>query len=156
MYSNELVCQILDFLDENINRKIVIDEIANKFIYNRYYIMKLFKRELGITIFEYINKMRIYNAMFLIKNSSYSLTRIAIMNGFYSLEYFSETFHNIVGVSPLIFKGYCKYNHTKHEKDLKPISNSWVLLQEFVDFVHEYKKKKKPNVLPVLKRSIFN
>ena len=58
MYSNELVCQILDFLDKNINRKLSIDEIANKFIYNRYYIMKLFKRELGMTIIDYINNLR--------------------------------------------------------------------------------------------------
>lgn len=43
MYSNELVCQILEFLDSNINRKISIQEIVLKFSYDRYYIMKRFK-----------------------------------------------------------------------------------------------------------------
>lgn len=156
MYSNELICQILDFIDENINRKITIEEISNKFYYNRYYIMKLFKREIGFTILDYINKIRIYNAMFVIKSYSYSLTKVALMNGFYSLEYFSETFNNVVGVSPSIFKSYCKYNFTKKENDLIKIIDSWTNLQVLVEFIRKYKKNKKPRVLPVLKRSIFN
>ena len=156
MYSNELVCQILDFIDENINRKVTIQEISSKFYYNRYYIMKLFKRELGVSILDYINKIRIYNSMFLIKSSSYSLTKVALMNGFCSLEYFSETFNNFIGVSPSIFKSYCKYNFTKKEDDFIKIIDSWTNLQVLVDFVKKYKKNKKPKGIPVLRRSIFN
>jgi len=155
MYSNDLVCDILDFIELNINRKISIEEISSRFIYNRYYIMKLFKKEIGITILEYINKIRIYNSMFLIKNSSFSFTKIALFNGFYSLEYFSETFHSVVGVSPRIFKFYCKHNYTNNIADSEKITNNWIELQELVNFCLKYKKKKKPNMLPVLKRSIF-
>ena len=155
MYSNELVCKILDFLDVNINRKISIEEIADKFYYNRYYIMKLFKNELGISISVYINSLRIYHSMFEIRNSNYSLTRVAINNGFSSLEYFSEMFHKIMGVSPRVYQTYCKYLFRTSDDDLAIIRENWIKLQELIDFIEKYKKNKKPISIPVLKRSIF-
>lgn len=155
MYSNELICRILDFLDVNLNRKVSIEEIADKFYYNRYYIMKLFKKELGISISVYINSLRIYHSMFEIKDSNHSLTRIAINNGFYSLEYFSEIFHKIMGISPRIYKNYCKYRFRTSDNDLDIIRENWIKLQELVDFIEKYKKNRKPIGVPILKRSIF-
>jgi DNA polymerase-3 subunit delta len=55
MYSNELICNILNFIEININKKISIEEISLKFFYNRYYVMKLFKKELNISLISYIN-----------------------------------------------------------------------------------------------------
>lgn len=49
MYSNKLVCSILYFIDENIDRKISISDISERFFYNRYYVMKLFKKEIGVS-----------------------------------------------------------------------------------------------------------
>jgi YesN/AraC family two-component response regulator len=66
MYSNKLICEILIYIDKNIKNKITIEELENKFFYNRYYIMKLFKKEIGLTIVEYINSIRIYNSILLI------------------------------------------------------------------------------------------
>ena len=155
MYSNELICRILIFLDTNINKKISIKEISIKFFYNRYYIMKLFKEELGISIANYINWMRIRNSLSDIANSNYSITRIALNNGFYSLEYFSETFHKVMGVSPRIYLNYCKYRFKVNEEDLDTISINLIKLQELVELVSKYKKNTKPVGIPVLKRSIF-
>lgn len=89
MYSNELICKILNYIDNNINKKITIEELSLRFYYNRYYIMKLFKKEIGMSILDYINLLRIRNSINSINNSNKLLIRIAIDNGFYSLEYFS-------------------------------------------------------------------
>ena len=43
MYSNDLVCNILIYINNNYKKDISIDEISNYFSYNRFYIMKLFK-----------------------------------------------------------------------------------------------------------------
>ena len=155
MYSNELVCSLLEFIDNNINRKISIEELSSRFYYNRYYIMKLFKRELGISIANYVNYIRIRNSVLEINNYNYSMTRIALNNGFYSLEYFSETFHKVMGVSPRIYSDYCKYRFRVDEKNLDIIRDNLINLQELVNFVGKYKKNKKPSGIPVLKRSIF-
>ena len=63
MYSNKLICDILDYIDININKEITIEELSNLFFFDRYYIMKLFKKELNITIINYIKSMRIYNSL---------------------------------------------------------------------------------------------
>ena len=100
MYSNKLVCDIINYLDINLNKKVSINELENVFFYNRYYIMKLFKKEMNIKIVDYINSLRIYNSMNDLRDYNYSLTSTFINNGFYSLEYFSETFKKIFVVSP--------------------------------------------------------
>ena len=48
MISNSLVCDILEYINKNINDKITIDDLTYEFNYNRYYLMKLFKKELDI------------------------------------------------------------------------------------------------------------
>ena len=54
MFSNKLVCDIICFIDKDINRKVSISDIEDEFFYNRYYIMKLFKREIGVSITNYV------------------------------------------------------------------------------------------------------
>ena len=155
MYSNELVCDILDYIDINVNRKISIEDIALKFFYNRYYIMKLFKRELGISINNYINYIRIENSLEEFYNSNYSITRIALNNGFYSLEYYSEVFSKIIGVSPRVYLNYCKSRFSISYEELDIISSNLILIKNVIDNANKYRKNKKPLGIPVLKRSIF-
>lgn len=155
MYSNNLICDILHYIDNNLNKKISIEELVKNFYYNRFYIMKLFKKEIGITILEYINKLRIFNCLNDIKNSNDYFIKIAIKNGFYSLEYFSETFNKIIGVSPTSYKKFCNYNSILEEDKLDIIRNNIIELHSFINKVNKYKINKKPNKYPVKKLSIF-
>ena len=108
MFSNELVCNIIEYLNNNINKEITIDELSLLFYFNKTYIMKKFKKELNLSIHEYINTMRIYNSLSYFKDDNYILS-IAFKNGFNSLEYYSETFKKIMGVSPIVYKNYLSY-----------------------------------------------
>lgn len=110
MYSNQLICNILEYLNKNINKEITIDELSILFYFNKTYIMKKFKKELNMSIHEYINAMRIYNSLPYFKNDNYILS-IAFKNGFNSLEYFSETFKKNMGISPIVFKKYLSYKN---------------------------------------------
>lgn len=117
MYSNELVCNIIEYLNESINKEITIDELSMHFHYDKTYIMKRFKKELSISIHEYINSIRILNSLSFFKDSNYFLS-IGLKNGFNSLEYFSETFKRIVGVNPTTYKKFISYKAgvTKEEE----------------------------------------
>jgi len=155
MYSNELVCDILEYIDNNLNSKISIDDFSRKFYFNRFYIMKLFKKEIGVTISNYINRLRIYNSLEDIKKSDDYFIKIAIKNGFYSLEYFSETFNSIMGVSPSLFKKFSKYSSMIEDDRLNIIRNNLVELHSLVNFVNRYKNNRKPINNPVKILSIF-
>ena len=108
MYSNELICKIIDYINKNIDIEITIDDLSNQFFFNRTYIKKKFKRELNITIFNYINAIKIYNSLTKFNNNN-SITSIALTSGFNSIEYFSEIFKKIMKVSPRKYLDYCKY-----------------------------------------------
>lgn len=151
MYSNKLICEILIYIDKNIKNKITIEELENKFFYNKYYIMKLFKKEIGLTIIEYINSIRVYNSILLIKNNNLKFINIAFKSGFYSLEYFSETFKSIIGVSPSIYKKFIAISSYISEKDDITIRDSINKLQTIKNNAIRYLNNRKPKEMPVKK-----
>lgn len=155
MYSNKLICNILIYINNNINNKISINELSNIFFYNRYYIIKLFKKEIGLSITEYINSIRIYNAIKQIKNSNNKLISIAFKNGFYSLEYFSETFKQITKLNPQKFKAFFSTKKGITDKDVSAINSAIVNLHEISKIKDIYLAKQKPIKPPVKRLSIF-
>lgn len=110
MYSNELVVKMLNYIDDNLYKRITMDEISSIFYFNKDYLMRIFKKELDITIMDYINKRRIYNSLDLLKNTDDLVIKIALNSGYSSLEYYSETFTKILGVSPLTYRKFTKVN----------------------------------------------
>ena len=153
MYSNNLICNILEYIDININNKITIEDLEHRFYYNRYYIMKLFKKELNITIFDYINKLRIYNSTNELLNNE-KIIKIAINNGFYSLEYFSEIFKREIGISPRNYKKVLSSTYYYNQR-IKVTSNI-IKIKSIIDKINYYKNNRKREVLPVKKLSIFH
>jgi len=155
MHSNKLICKILIFIDQNIKNKITIEDLENHFFYNRYYIMKLFKKEIGLTIIEYINLIRIYNSILLIKNNNINLINVAFKTGFYSPEYFSETFKQITNLNPKKFKDYFSQKNSISINDIEQINTSIVKLYEISKIKDIYLSKQKPIISPVKKLTIF-
>lgn len=153
MFSNELICEILIYINKNINNKITINELENLFHYNRYYIMKLFKKEVGLTIINYINSLRIYNSIKFINSSSNSFLSIALNNGFSSLEYFSETFKAVTGYTPSDIKSF--FNNDINDKDYIKIQSSISNLFDISNLYLKYVKRRKPRKSPVMKLSLF-
>lgn len=155
MYSNKLVCDIIKYIDSNIENKISIEDLENKCFYNRYYIMKLFKKEMDITIVDYINSLRIYNSITQIRDTNNSLLNIAFRNGFNSIEYFSEIFKKIVGVNPQIIRKYFKNKNSVSLVHINTINNSILNLYNLIQFKNNYLLHEKPDIIPVKKLSIF-
>jgi len=122
MFSNDLVCNIIEYLNKNINKEITIEELSSLFYFDKAYIMRRFKKELNISIHKYINTIRIYNSLKYFKEDNYILS-IAFKNGFNSLEYFSEIFKKNMGVSPNIYRKYLNYKYVEKEQEEKIISN---------------------------------
>ena len=156
MYSNKLICQILNYIDTNWCNKLSINDLENRFYYNRYYIMKLFKREIGVTIFDYVNNLKIYKSINEIAISNNSMITIAINCGFNSLEYFSETFKNIVGVSPSNYKKILNreaiFNIDKYDE----VTLNIIKINKLINKVNVYKNNIKSDKIKVKKLTIFS
>ncbi|HIU12337.1 MAG TPA: helix-turn-helix transcriptional regulator [Candidatus Onthocola stercorigallinarum] len=149
----EVIYKILKFIDSNINQKIDIDHLSKHFYINRYYLMKLFKREMGLTINNYINSLRIYNSLKDIKDKS--ILNVALKNGFYSQEYYSETFKKIMGVKPITYKKYINYDRSVSYKEIDIILNSLINLKDIVNkkenYLHNFLSQDHEQVLSIFR-----
>lgn len=154
MHSKKLICDILEYIDNNINKEITIEEISQIFFFDKYYIMKLFKKELKITIINYINSMRIYNSL---KDYKYNnqVIRIALNNGFNSLEYYSETFKNILKVSPREYRYFIQRNSNLSLEKIVTIRIGLSNLQFLKDQSTIYKRNRPPEKIKIKTLSIF-
>ena len=145
MYSNDLVCNIIEYINANINKDITIDELANRFYFNRTYIMKRFKKEIGVKIHDYINTIRILNSLEYYQYDNYILS-IALKNGFASIEYYSEIFKKILGVNPLKYKKFVNRSLNISNHDINIIIMNINKCNNLKLFVNDYLNRKKPMV----------
>lgn len=153
MFSNDLICNIIEYLNNNINKEITIDELSTLFYFNKTYIMKKFKKELNISIHEYINTIRIYNSLPYFKEDNYILN-IAFRNGFNSLEYYSEIFKKNMGVSPNIYKKYLSYKNI-NDKEEEKILNNICRINSIKSNALNYLNHRKPKVNSYVKKLEF-
>ena len=112
--------------------------------------MKRFKKELGITIHEYINIIRIYNSLSYFKDDNYFLS-IAFNNGFNSLEYFSETFKKVLGVSPRRYKKFVNRDIDLTVEDEIRVLHGLSDINHIKNKINLYLLNQKPTKYPVKK-----
>ena len=143
MFSNDLVCDILDFIDQNINRKISMDELSERFYFNKDYIMRLFKKEIHCTITEYINRLRIFYSLKDLREHNLSILSVGLNHGFVSLEYYSEIFRKNMVVSASIYRDFTMRSINVLEEEIITIQNSLSKLNSFYESITYYKNNRK-------------
>ncbi|WP_137597602.1 AraC family transcriptional regulator [Paucilactobacillus kaifaensis] len=82
---------MLDFLEQNYDQQITLDDLMEKFHYSKGQIIKMFSDTLHQTPMQVLQKIRIEHSIYLLKNTNYSIGKIANMVGF-SDNYFTKIF----------------------------------------------------------------
>ncbi|MGM9971497.1 MAG: AraC family transcriptional regulator [Anaeroplasmataceae bacterium] len=96
--------QILDFINNNYKSKITIDDISKEIGLCRSEVCKLFKAEIGISIADYILKLRVEKSIPLLLSNKLNITEIASQSGFNSSSYYAEAFKKLINMTPLEYK----------------------------------------------------
>ena len=91
---------VKSFIDCNIYRKINAELVAEKFRFSVSQLSRLFKREYGATVYNYILEQKIATAEKLLQNSSLTVKQIADMLNFTDEHYFCNIFKKKRGVTP--------------------------------------------------------
>ena len=94
----------MEYINENIQRDISIDEICAAVHMSKYHFCRQFKKITGTTVMNYIKKTRVIMAKNMLINESLSVAEISNRCGFSSISYFSRIFKEETGVSPLKYK----------------------------------------------------
>ena len=95
---------VINFINQHISEDISIDKISEICYINKYYLCRLFKGKIGITVMDYIVQTRITMAKELLKKEDISVTQVSILCGFSSPSYFSRIFKEKTGLSPSAYR----------------------------------------------------
>ena len=102
-FENNLAGDVLELLKENLTEKIDLDYIANKTFYSKTYVNNIFKKNIGYSIMQYYNLLKIEEAKKLLKRGV-SVTAIADKLNFESANYFTKAFKKHTGMTPSQYK----------------------------------------------------
>ena len=97
---------ITDYIEKNIKENISIEELAQVVHLHPNYLIRFFRKHLGITPIHYINRRRIEEAKRLIiaSGSDETLSDLSSKVGINDIYYFSKLFKEYTGFTPTQFK----------------------------------------------------
>lgn len=96
---NKPIQLALNYINENIDNRITLDDISNNVFLNKFYLSKLFKKETGMTINDYVTLKKIFKANELIESGMDA--GVAATNvGYSNYSSFFYNYKKIFGKSP--------------------------------------------------------
>lgn len=91
---------IKEYLDQNYSRRITLDNLAETFYINKFYLTRIFKEQFGVSISSYLLQLRITHAKQLLRFSDLTIEKIGLECGMKDANYFSRMFKKVEGISP--------------------------------------------------------
>ena len=97
------VYKIIQYVDKNIETIGGLREIAHAMGYNYTYLSHVFSRVTGVTLQKYISQKKIERARQLLRYGDFTVTKVAEMLNYESLQSFSKAFRRVMGVTPTVY-----------------------------------------------------
>ncbi|MBL9171299.1 MAG: helix-turn-helix transcriptional regulator [Verrucomicrobiales bacterium] len=101
--ASERVGRVVELLRAGMAEPLSLERIAKAVGCSQFYLSRTFSRETGMTIPQYLRKLRMEKAAELLKSGKYNVTEAALEVGYNSLSHFSHTFHQTFGCCPGLF-----------------------------------------------------
>ncbi len=104
LYNIELVSSYFGiavaFIENHFKDNITVHDVAKRCLINDDYLNRIFKKNINVTVTDYIRKKRLHYASVLLNSSKLSVSEIAYNSGFQSIQTFNRLYKDYYGVSP--------------------------------------------------------
>ena len=109
------LAKAISFMEDNYLNPIKLEELAAKANLSVRHFNRIFKENYRTTPIDYIIKLRLNHACFLLKKSKFCITEIAVESGFDDSNYFTRQFRKYIGITPKEYrKNYQLDIHCQH------------------------------------------
>ena len=96
--------EIKEYLDRHYAQRITLDDLADRFYINKFYLTRIFKEQFGTSINNYLLQTRITHAKQLLRFTDRTIESIGRECGIEDANYFSRMFRKVEGISPGEFR----------------------------------------------------
>ena len=100
MKGAEVIAPALVEIFNNYKKRITVDELAELCCLSKYYFCRAFKKEMGMTVIQYITQYRISIAETMLNSTEKTISEIASQCGFEDESYFYRCYKKIKGTTP--------------------------------------------------------
>lgn len=94
------VTQIINYINEHMDKKITLDMVASTLNLSEMHTSRIFKKEIGMSIIEYINQAKMKKASELLKDETLKIKEVAQLIGIHDQLYFNKVFKKYYQVCP--------------------------------------------------------
>ena len=94
------VIRAIGFIKENLDKKLTIETVCHAARTNPSTLNFKFRKELSMSVGGFISAERMKKARFMLSNTTFTISDIAVNCGFDSVYYFSSAFHKYNGITP--------------------------------------------------------
>ncbi len=98
------VLQVLEIMDQDYAQPLSLTILSGRVCVHPTYPSNLFKKQVGLTLVEYINRRRIEQAKKLLEDPLNKIFWISERVGFMNQRYFSQVFKRITGLTPVAYR----------------------------------------------------
>jgi two-component system response regulator YesN len=96
--------KMIEYINQNFTRKIKSEEVAKAGGLSTSRCLHLFKEETGMSLSEYVKKLRIDYGKYLLLNTDISIADCSIEAGFFDQSHFTKTFKQVEKITPSQFR----------------------------------------------------
>lgn len=97
------IARLTEFIEENLDRPICLEDLAALVNVSRFHFSRLFKRTMGVTAIGFVEQCRIRRAKALIAETRLPLADIALITGFADQSHFTRRFQRHMGCTPAAY-----------------------------------------------------
>lgn len=101
-YNESVIISVTEWINENLDQRLSIDDIAEKAGYSKWYLQKLFSRYNDETLARYIRKKKLLSCINDLKNSRIPIISLAVKYHFESQQSFTRSFKQMMGCTPSV------------------------------------------------------
>ncbi|CAN7666833.1 response regulator [Paenibacillus sp. LjRoot153] len=95
-----IVNKVKSYISKNLEQELNRESIASQFFLHPDYINRMFKKETGLSMTEYLLKERMFLATELLVKTELPVTTVAANIGYTNLSHFAKIFRNHIGMNP--------------------------------------------------------
>lgn len=100
----DAIHRVVQHIQAHYGEKLTLESIAHTVSISPSYLSRTFKREVGVSLMQFVSRVRIEKSKALLINSRMPLSQIAQQCGFEDQSYYTKVFKTLCGKTPLQFR----------------------------------------------------